>query len=253
MAALTLNQVISRIRTLALSHQQVNSFYYGDSWEFDANSDINFPAVFLESLPGQISRDEKLQRYNFMMYVLDRVSVLEGKETYEQEVLSDTSSIAADLIAMMMHFEYEDDWMMVTNSAATQVTEAINDIAAGTVLEIGVNVDFIADRCQVPADDIEFEEDFDMARTKILSYTGTGSGGDSFTVTGLAGKIVLAVYRAGFYKRAITTIPTDSDKIRVVGTDLGSNKGILSSTGAVALQSGDSLLNGEILDFIIWD
>jgi len=250
---LTLNQVIERIKTLALSHQQVNSFYYGDSWEFDANAEISFPAVFLESLPGSIDREQKLQRYNFRLYVLDRVSTAEGKDTYEQEVLSDTSSIAADMIAMLMYYEYEDDWLVVQNSPATQVTEVLNDMAAGTVIEIGINVDFLADRCQVPAEDVTFEEDFDMARTKILTYTGTGSEGSSFTVSGLAGKIVLAAYRAGDYKRIITTVPTDSDKLRVVGTDLGSYKGIQSTTGAVALQDNDALLNGEVLDFIIWD
>lgn len=184
--------------------------------------------------------------------MLDRVSTAEGAETYEQEVLSDTSSIAADMIAMLMYYEYEDDWLVVQNSSATQVTEVLNDMAAGTVIEIGINVDFLADRCQVPAEDVTFEEDFDMARTKILTYTGTGSEGSSFTVSGLAGKIVLAAYRAGDYKRIITTVPTDSDKLRVVGTDLGSYKGIQSTTGAVALQANDALLSGEILDFIIW-
>jgi hypothetical protein len=92
-----------------------------------------------------------------------------------------------------------------------------------------------------------------MARTRILTYTGTGGEGDTFTVTNLAGKVVLAVYRAGFYKRAIVDIPTDSDKIQVTGTDLGSSKGILSTTGGIKLQTGDALVPGEILDFIIWE
>jgi len=248
--ALTLNQINNRLRTLALSHDQINSFYFGDPWEFD-QSDIAYPACFCELTPGSISRSEHMQRYNVRLYFLDRVLVSTDTEGNETEVLSDMSSVAADFMAMLMY--YEDDWEIENTGVLTPVTEAINDMAAGCILEAGINVDFLADRCQVPATDVTFENDFDMARTRILTYTSNGTEDNSFTVTGLAGKIVLAVYRAGFYKRAITTLPTDSDKVQVVGTDLGDRKGILSSTGVVYLQTGDALIDGEILDFIIWE
>ena len=250
--ALTLNQVVNRIRTLALSHLQINDFYFGEIPEFLANGDISYAACFLEQLPGSIDRTEKLQTFNFRVYLLDRVLVAEDTEGNEQEVLSDMSSVAADFMAMLMYSEYEDDWMIEEVAATAPVTEAINDMVAGVYMDIGVKVDFMADRCQVPATSVTFEEDFDMARTKILTYTGTGSEGASFSVTGLSGKTVLAAYRAGDYKRIITTVPTDTDKIRVVGSDLGDYKGILSSTGAVGLSSGDALVSGEVLDFLLW-
>lgn len=110
----------------------------------------------------------------------------------------------------------------------------------------------LSDRCQVHADDVTFETDFDMARTKIIPYTGGGSETSTITVSGLAGKIVLAVYRAGDYKRIITTVPTDSDKVKVTGTDLGSYKGILSTDGTIVLQAGDALVSGEVLDVLVW-
>ena len=251
--ALTLNQIIARIRTLALSHYQINDFYFGQVPNFEQDNDINYPACFLEQLPGSIDRIEKLQTFNFRVYLLDRVFQSEDAKGNEQEVLSDMSSVAADLVAMLMAYEYEEDWMIEETNTVTPITEYLNDMVAGVYVDIGVKVDYLADRCQVPASDVTFETDFDMARTKILTYTGTGSEGSSFTVSGLDGKIVLAAYRAGDYKRIITTVPTDSDKLRVVGTDLGSYKGIQSTTGAVALQDNDALLNGEVLDFIIWD
>lgn len=251
--ALTLNQVIARVRSLALSHQQVNSFFFGDPWEFDANGDIDYGACFCEILPGSLDRGEHLQRFNFRMYFLDRVSVSADTEGNEQEVLSDMSSVAADFMAMLMYHEYETDWLISDTGTVTAVTEVLGDMAAGVMLEVSIGVDFIADRCQVPASDVTFETDFDMARTRILTYTGTGSEGASFTVTGLSGKIVLAAYRAGSYKRVITTTPTDTDKIKVTGTDLGDRKGILSSDGTAGLQSGDTLLSGEVLDFILWE
>jgi hypothetical protein len=254
--ALTLNQVINRIKTLALSHKQIRSFYRGAPTDFDIQGgagDNIYPALFCEKLPGSTNRAEHLHQYNFRLYFYDLVNLSEGSQENEQDVLSDMDSVALDFMAMIMSYTYQDDWEVVDNSSEESAVQELGDMVGGSVREIGVKVLFAADNCQVPAEDVTFNEDIDMARTRILTYTGTGAESDSFTVTDLAGKVVLAAYRAGFYKRIITTLPTDTDKVRVVGTDLGSRKGILSTTGAVRLQTGDALVDGEILDFIIWE
>lgn len=248
---MTLNQVIQRIRTLALSHRQVNNFYFGDVPEFDANGDIEYPAVFLEQLAGSVNRNERQQSFNFRIHIYDRVLVSEDTEANETDVLSDTHSIGADLLSLFMSPAYEYDWMVEPIIPVTAVTETLNDMVAGVYMDVAFKVDFLADSCQVPSTEVTLENDFDMARTRILTYTGTGLEGDEFEVTNLSGKIVLAVYRATDYKRAIVTVPTDTDKIQVEGTDLGDRKGILSSNGFVGLVAGDALMNGEVLDFLI--
>lgn len=250
---MTLNQVIQRIKTLALSHRQIGSFYFGEVPEFDANGDIEYPGCFLEQLPGSINRIEKRQFFNFRVHLYDRVLVSENTEGNETEVLSDIHSVAADLLSLLMSPAYEYDWEVEEIIPITPVTETLNDMVAGVYMDISVSVDFLADSCQVPSTDVTFTNDFDMARTRILTYTSSGDSGQSFHVADLSGKIVLASYRAGFYKRLITTVPADTEKIQVVGTDLGDRKGILSTTGYVSLSNGDSLINGEILDFIIWE
>ncbi len=248
---MTLNQIKKRIEVLSLSHDQINSFYFGNKVEFDVNGDINYPVCFCEERPGSIDRDNHLQWYNFRIYLFDRVFVSENTEGNETEVLSDMASVAADLIAMFMSYEYQDEWVVSGVNNRESLTEELGDMVAGSVIDFGIGVEFIADRCQIPASDVTFENDFDMTRTKILPYTGTGSEGDSFTVANLSGKIVLAVYRSTDYKRVVTSSPSTTDEIKVAGTDLGNNKGILSSTGVVELMTGDGLLTGEILDFLI--
>lgn len=249
---LTLNQITARLKTLALSHLQINSFYFGDIPEFDANGEIAYAACFATLLPGSIDRNEHSQRYTFRIYFVDLVPEVTKSEKNETEVLSDMYSVAADFMAMLNYTDYQDDWWIEPVTPQTPIEEGMNDLVAGCYIDVQINTDYLVDRCQVPAD-VTFETDFDMARTRILTYTGTGSEGDSFTVTDLAGKIVLAVFRAGNYRRGITTLPTTSDSIRVVGTDLGDRKGILSSTGAVGLQEGDALVNGEFLDFLLYE
>jgi hypothetical protein len=246
---MTLNQIVSRMKSLALSHKQLRTAYFGDPWEFDS-TEIVYGACFIQQIPGTITREDHLQKFGFRVFFLDRVGVSEDTEGNETEVLSDMSSVAADYLAMLNY--YEDDFLTDAVSPFQSVTEVLNDMVSGVYVDITIGVDYLADRCQVPADDVTFETDFDMARTKILTYTATGSEGDSFTVTGLAGTTVLAIYRGGTYRRAITTVPTDYDTLRVVGTDLGSNKGISSTTGAVGLITGDSPVANEIIDFLIW-
>jgi len=254
--ALTLNQIITRIGTLALAHKQIRSFYRGAPTDFDIQGgagDNIYPACFCEKLPGVTNRSEHQHTYNFRLYFYDLINVAEGSQENEQDVLSDMDSVALDFLAMLMSSVYQDDYEVVGTSSEESAVMKLNDLVGGSIHEIGIKVGFLADSCQVPADDVVFNENFDMARTRILTYTGTGSEGSSFTVTDLADKTVLAVYRAGSYKRAIVTLPADSDKIQVTGTDLGNRKWILSSTGEVKMQVGDGLLNGEILDFIIWE
>jgi hypothetical protein len=89
--------------------------------------------------------------------------------------------------------------------------------------------------------------------TRIFTYTALGNEVTTFLVPGLAGKAILAIWRAGQYRRVINSTPDDSEEIKVAGTDLGANKGILSTTGYVTLETGDRLLPNEKLDFLYDD
>lgn len=260
--ALSLNQILARFRTLGLAHKQINTVYFGQPSDFDiqgGSGNVTYPALFIEKLPGVTSRATHQHRYNFRLYFYDLVKVAEGTNDNRDEVLSDMDSVALDFLAMLMSATYQDDWVIVDDVAEESREEQLGDMVAGSVREVGIFIDFLADNCQVPQDEVTFNEDFDMARTRIFKYTGTGVEGDSFIPTDddtgvtLAGRIILAAYRAGDYKRPIITTPVGSDHIKVAGSVLTDRKGILSTTGSVGLQTGDGLLSGEVLDFILWE
>lgn len=251
MAALSLNQIVNRIRSLSLAHHQINSFYFGDVPEFDANGDISYPGCFLELLPGSIDRTAKQKRFNFRIYFLDLVKVSDQTEENETEVLSDMDQVAGDMLALLNKPEYEFDWTIVENSAINPVTESLGDMVAGVFIEVGILVEYFADSCQVPSDDVDFINDLDMARTRIHNYTATGSEGFSFSVPEISGKHILAIWRAGSYKRAVAVTPTDTEKIQVGTVDLGSGKGILGN-GTVTLESDDALIPTEKLDILYY-
>lgn len=83
---------------------------------------------------------------------------------------------------------------------------------------------------------------------KIYEYVANGTEGDLFTVSGIIGLKIWGVWRAGQFRKPILTTPTDSERIQVKGTDLGSGKGILAN-GEVGLQVGDSLVVDEKIQF----
>jgi hypothetical protein len=129
-------------------------------------------------------------------------------------------------------------------------------MSAGCFIDVGISVDFLADRCQVPSEDIVVDDDgggqviINVAnKPRVYTYTGTGSEGSSFAIASLSGKFVLAVFRAGYYKRITTDTPTDYEMIKVAGVQ---GIGGIVATGPVAFQSGDALVNGEKLDFLYY-
>lgn len=148
--AFTLNQILSRLKSLALSHQQINDFRDGDLHEFDVNGDLNYAICLVEQLSGSINRATREQVYNFRIYFLDRVGVSEDTEGNEREVISDMSSIAADFVAMLNYPGYQYDWVIGDSVTETPVTEGLGDMVAGVYIEISIAVEFLVDRCKAP-------------------------------------------------------------------------------------------------------
>lgn len=169
---LSYNQIIRRIKNLAISHLQIDSFYQGDPHEFDEQSDnqtaenVAYAACFVETLPGSINRADKVRVYNFKVTLLDRVEL--GKEN-EQEVQSDMDLVAQDFVAMLGN-PYYRDWELTNVSPVTFVTEMLNDMCAGVELDITINVDYVPDVCQIPRDAILTEDGFNIVTEQQQTF-----------------------------------------------------------------------------------
>lgn len=246
---MTLNQIIQRLRSLALSHRQINHFYFGDEPEFDAQTDITFPGCFAVLLPGSIDRVNHIQNYTFRLYFLDLVHVSERTEENETEVLSDMGSVASDFVSMLLNPLYQDDWIVGDITPTNPLTESLGDMVAGVFIDVTLSTEFNGDSCEVPADDVEFPQNIDMPRTKIFTYTATG-GENSFSVP-LSGKYILGAWRAMAYKRVVSSAPDDDEKIQVGVTDAGNGNGIVGN-GTATLRVGDELILDEKVDFLYY-
>ena len=142
---LTLNQTVKLIKDIAQSHDQINTVYFGDVWEFLAQPDNVYPAMFY-ALTGS-SIQAKSIALNFSLFFLDRQLQDESNET---EVLSDQLLICQDIIAMLRNPKFD---MEIDDSITLDFfTENEKDYLSGVKADIVVNFPMFNDRCQIPTD-----------------------------------------------------------------------------------------------------
>jgi hypothetical protein len=141
---LTLNQTVKLIRDIALSHNQINTVYFGDVWEFLAQTDNTYPAMFYSLTGSSISG--KTLGMDFSLFFLDRQL---QDETNETDVLSDQLLIAQDIYAMMRYPKF--DWDIDENVNIEFFTENENDYLSGVKIDITIYYPMMTDRCQVPS------------------------------------------------------------------------------------------------------
>lgn len=141
---LTLNQTIQLIRELALSHEQIESVYFGDLWEF-LNTDNKYPALFYSLTSTNI--EGKILTHSFSLFFFDRE--LQG-ETNENDVLSDRLIVAQDILSMMRNPTF--DWDVSDSVSFEYYTETEVDFLSGIKMDVNVSFPYLSDRCQLPED-----------------------------------------------------------------------------------------------------
>ena len=236
---LTLNQVIKRLQTLALSHKQINHFFIGGIDEFLDNGDVQYPAVFCEIKQGQISRANRQATYNFTFYFLDLLNISSGALANEWEVKSDMSSVAQDYLSMVSYNEYQDSWDISTSNNVDFHSFKLHDLCAGVSVSVGVSVRFNNDRCQVPATGVVFPPVDLCPVCEIVYnyiYTATGDEGSIIINAGLISKTILMLFKG--------------DKLLVPSVSLSSTDQYNYNSATGEFDFGSDFEAGQVLQFI---
>lgn len=146
---LTLNQVINRIETVALAHKQIRNFYFGKVTNFLTDKETRYASCFLQDTGATIDLAGKVTNYSFKMFLLDLVNVSGDAKQNELEVQSDMMSVAEDLLALFDYSSYTD-WKISQNNPAILVSEELDDMVAGAVVDFTISVQYLKDVCAVP-------------------------------------------------------------------------------------------------------
>lgn len=142
---LTLNQTVKLVKDIAQSHDQIKTVYFGDVWEFLAQTDNVYPAMFYSLTGSQING--KSLDMSFSLFFLDRQL---QDETNETEVLSDQLLIAQDIISMLRFPKF--DWEIGDNVILEFFTENEKDYLAGVKADVTISFPMLSNRCQIPSD-----------------------------------------------------------------------------------------------------
>jgi hypothetical protein len=139
---MTLNQIVKQITGYGTSHPQINTVYFGDFADKLDDAEVVYPAMFYDLESGNFLA--KQLSFSFSIYLLDRHLL----ETGAQEVLSDMSLVAEDIVARLR--TPSNEWITSDNINVTFFREAEPDYLAGVRLDVSITLPSINNRCQIP-------------------------------------------------------------------------------------------------------
>lgn len=139
---MTLNNIIAQITSYGTSHPQINTVYFGDFADKLDDADVIYPAMFYDLNDGNFLA--KQLSFSFSIYLLDRHLL----ETGAQEVLSDMSLVAEDIVARLR--TPSNEWITSDNINVQFFREAEPDYLAGVRLDVTITLPSINNRCQIP-------------------------------------------------------------------------------------------------------
>jgi hypothetical protein len=140
----TVNQIISVFQQIAEDHAQINSFAYGQEYDFGADTIQNYPLLWVWVQPSKISNQSI--KYIFRVIVFDLVNT-EGTGTQQDEVQSDTINVLWD-ICFLLRDKY--DFAITFDIDATPFTEKGNDRPSGWMMDLPIEIPQQFGICDVP-------------------------------------------------------------------------------------------------------
>src|SRR6185437_13619848 len=108
---MTLNQVIRRIKTLALDHRQLRNFYQGLATDWLTDKFTLYPSALLQFTGGSLSTAGKVLTLNYRLYLADLVHVSEDTKANELDIQSDMLLVMMDLMAQINYPAF-NDWAL---------------------------------------------------------------------------------------------------------------------------------------------
>lgn len=216
---MTLNQILRRLKTIALAHNQIRRFKTGLVGDLFADHTAKYMACCLQYTGGLLAITGGAVGINFRMFVLDLVHVSQDTKENEDDVLSDTLSVIMDLVTQINNGNY-NDWKITLDSNFTAVVEHENDMCAGWYIDFTIRTPFTQNVCQIPSDLVIDPNPGDMADKLVydLKYIATGIEGNSLPTDGtipqlaiLNGKKLLFITRemSPIYKTSSNPDPAE--------------------------------------------
>lgn len=231
----TLNQLIQRIRELALAHKQIRRFKTGLAGDLFADHTAKYPACCLQYTAGNISTSGNATTVNFRMFLMDLVHVSADTKDNENDVLSDMLLIMQDMVAEMNNGNF-NDWFLSSDNSLQAFTEGDNDLYAGWYMDFSIRMIYRQNVCEVPSDVFYFPDGGsggdgssgsggDAKPVFDLEYIADGTQNSTLSIPEIVGMKVLLVVREGNPIHKVSSAPdpaeyTWDNSVMVLGTSV---------------------------------
>ena len=150
--AFTLNQIISLTDSYVAAHKQLNTFQFGDPWEFAESEEVLYPALYMVN--GNVAIDGNTLYHTFNLLICDRIDYNmdnpADKNAQENEVLSDMREVALDILALFNNPANRENLYLEQTATLEPFTERFKDWTAGWNVTIRLKQPMSYNRCQVP-------------------------------------------------------------------------------------------------------
>lgn len=215
----TLNQLIARVRTLALAHKQIRRFQTGLAGDLFADKTAKYPACCLQYTAGDISTSGHATTVNFRIFLVDLVHVSKDTKQNEDDVLSDMLFIMQDLVAEMNNGNFSD-WFLSPANPLQAIVEGDNDLFAGWYMDFNIRMVFRQNVCEVPSDIFNYpdgqesDEVGGVSKSVFdLEYISTGTEGATLSIPEIVGKKVLLIVREGNPLHKVSSAPDSAEYV----------------------------------------
>lgn len=144
--ALTYNQVVAKIRSIAEAHVMVRRFGEGDPMEQTVAADEEYPVVWV--VPQAVQLTPPTMTMPVKIIVCD---VPSESKVDEAEIRSDTLEICKDILAKLRNDPAIMTEGEVQQASAEPFYEKDPDVVTGWIMDLSIVMDFTANSCAVPA------------------------------------------------------------------------------------------------------
>jgi len=142
---ITHNQIIQLLEDVATNHYQINGFGFGKNWEYLQSETLNTPVLWGEQ--GTSQRSDREVTMNYTLYLMDLVK---RDDSNLQEVISDMTQIALDIVAILNSPTYSSQFLFQSSNNIEPFEWLFDNGASGVKLDISFRIPFDNDVCQVP-------------------------------------------------------------------------------------------------------
>lgn len=140
----THNQILKAFTDFCTAHKQINSFYSGKNWNFQAKTNI-YPAVIMMPIPSTVQTGKVV-----LSYTIFATDILKTDRSNLDEIYSDTFQIITDIISYFRDNDNFSFWIAEEVVNVEPFEDTDDDLLCGWSAVIPIEFPYTSNTCVIP-------------------------------------------------------------------------------------------------------